>query len=449
MHRDGGLMAVLRISTPRLGDYGVVAGEVIDAQTFKSTPVELTAGRVSQVDVDAGTHLVRATLPDGQTMSRTIVVGGGDESSVTLVAPERYRSDRVTTVRDLLDDPATAMGRSGIVAAVGGWVLRLASPLLRRFPDVVVALPVPRRTRPGRPEPDAANHDDELTFGMHEVDLRLWAGRSESTALRSGALHSSSKMIEWVVKEGSNTSTLQVSAPNCASRAVVIPPGRPLTIRVTRLDVRSGFDDGLGIEVFHTNPRVQALVDYLSVGRIEQAQRVAEPVLAEAREMFRNKLSDPGAAVVAGYYMLAQGREADLANWPANFANWFEELPDALVIHAGQLLRVPGVPDRETALRRLVDAAHRDTLPSYTAGVRILYDGLRAFVGSDYSDEAGAALEHVRPFADACDWSKPITTYWATDPATPTLERYLASNVARVGTETNEAARRERPSADA
>jgi hypothetical protein len=122
--------------------------------------------------------------------------------------------------------------------------------------------------------------------------------------------------------------------------------------------------------------------------------------------------------------LLLRIRETDrLHDWGANIYNWFTNMPDAQVIHDWQLLNRRGAPDRAIARDRLLRAAELG-VPAYTEGLRLLFEGLRMMHGTDETDQAvGAALESVRKYANACDWSSSMTTYWCRTPPEPTLER--------------------------
>jgi hypothetical protein len=165
------------------------------------------------------------------------------------------------------------------------------------------------------------------------------------------------------------------------------------------------------------------MLGYLTSGQLDQARVVAPELLATAREMFQQKVKSPEGAAVAGYFLLRVGEQESLGNWPNNFANWFDRLPDASVIHAWQLLRRPGVPDRRLARNRLVQAA-QNGVPRYTEGLRLLFEGLQAFAADDSGDaKVETLLADVRRYAAACDWGSAHTTYWARSPHEPTLER--------------------------
>src|SRR5205823_5460912 len=72
---------------------------------------------------------------------------------------------------------------------------------------------------------------------------------------------------------------------------------------------------------------------------VDATQRAADQVRgAQAEQMLRDKLMDPLGAAVGGYYLLRSESLTLMHDWPNNFANWIEWLPDGAIIHAWQLL---------------------------------------------------------------------------------------------------------------
>jgi hypothetical protein len=83
------------------------------------------------------------------------------------------------------------------------------------------------------------------------------------------------------------------------------------------------------------------------------------------------------------------------------------------------------VPDRDLARRRLIQAATIG-VPAYTEGLRLLFEGLRAFAADDPDDtEIRRLLDKVGAYTAACDWTAPYTTYWADRPDNPSLQRHV------------------------
>lgn len=338
----------------------VVACEVIGGPDLTVRTAPLHAGQVSIVDVPQGFYLVRATLPSGHSLTATAEVSADEALQVQLAPPE---------------------------------------------PTVP-----PGPVTPGR-------------------DVELWAQRWELPANHPRPLMQSS-VGEEPGRLTINLSTdigrhcVQLGGVGTAWRIVHLPPAYKAVITVTRARVDDGFHNGVEVQVTGANPLATAMLGYLASGQLDSANIVAPELLEQARNLFQEKMGSPEGAAVAGYFLLRVGQQEILGDWPANFANWFDRLPDACVIHAWQLLRRPGVPDRDLARSRLIQAVNTG-IPSYTEGLRLLFQGLQAFVSEEpNNDELRACLDKVSRCAAACDWTATHTTYWATAPDKPTLSRH-------------------------
>lgn len=152
--------------------------------------------------------------------------------------------------------------------------------------------------------------------------------------------------------------------------------------------------------------------------------RVSDAAFERAEGYARAKIVDPPRAAIGFYYLLRTGALERLHEWPNNFANWIWWLPDAPVIHASQVLRKSPV-DRGLALRRLATAAQLGP-PVYTEGLRLLFEALHVLRADHWAaDQAPTivetALAQVAPYAEACDWTQAVTTFFGTHPEEPSL----------------------------
>jgi hypothetical protein len=92
-------------------------------------------------------------------------------------------------------------------------------------------------------------------------------------------------------------------------------------------------------------------------------------------------------------------------------------LVDAKVLSAWSLLSQRRTHANDPARAALLDAANRG-LPAYSAGLRLLYNGLRLFM-RDGDEEVAQAVRIVRAVASAADWSHPLTTFTGEHPKAP------------------------------
>lgn len=222
---------------------------------------------------------------------------------------------------------------------------------------------------------------------------------------------------------------LQIGGPAVPWRLVSVPyspSGVEILVRVSRRP--TVLNGGLTVKVVTLERHAETLSHYLAGGALGAAQAISHQVLAQvaAEELLRNKLPNPYGAAVGGYYLLRSGDYERLHDWPSNFANWVDWLPDAAVIRAWQLLYEPRDSARWEARRWLLRATERG-LPVLTEGLRLLIDGLELFAGvqakgSQRDEEITRALTSVREYAAATDWNQRLTTFYGVNPSEPSLE---------------------------
>ena len=403
------------------GHGAVIACNVISeaARTIQSVPV--SAGSSAAVEVDEGHYVVQAMLPTGETVTRTAHVDAGGNARVEIGRPgegvkvqarrapqPRHprpgKRDSGEAVRDLTSDDARR--RDDVTDGEDGMSAEEIAGVIEGLGEKASL----HLVEPSR-----------MSGSRYPVWVGLWRGK---------------EYVPWELKDiqkepGAATfeiprntaDAIHVAPLQGASRIAWLAPsgGGVVTMRRTR---GHGFDDGVRVDVTSPSAMAAAIASYLAAGQVDAAGTLAPTVVARARQMFKGKLRDPDGAAVASYFLLRVGQQESLKDWPANFAEWFPDLPDAAVIHAWQLLRRPGVPDRDLALERLRDAVLAG-IPRYTEGLRLLFQGLQILETADPpSNVISGLLEKVRPYAAACDWNSVHTTYWGTAPTSPNLKRF-------------------------
>jgi hypothetical protein len=195
----------------------------------------------------------------------------------------------------------------------------------------------------------------------------------------------------------------------------------------------------LGLVVTTDNAPVEALLRSLAGGSLDMTQHMfgLDPngpgaQSAFAQDLLRDKMNDPIAAAVGGYALLRCAAFDRIHSWAKNLADWFPWLPDGSVVYAWQLLSDPAKRDYVKARSSLLDAA-RCGVPVFTEGLRLLRDGLNYFAhihqwsdkrpfSSNDDGEARQELERIVKYAGAADWSARHTTFFGSDPQTPSLE---------------------------
>lgn len=380
------------------------------------------------VDLPEGTYVVRAAMPTGALMSSVAQVTAGEETEVVLGADlPASRGTGWAWAEEAAEAPTA--GAEWEEADGGGPPTSGLEEVFR--PDLgepPVAPPVPLPRPPGPPltalpEPLAPPPPPPSRRPTRPLFARLWLGSLTASWNGNVEVDPTGAVVVGLY-EGPGPYSIQVGGPDVAWRTVRLPPSYGAQLTVARSDDETGFDDGVHVSVTGTSRLAASMFGYLATGQLDAAQVAAPDLVDGAKRLFQEKMSSPEGAAAAGYFLLRAGEQETVGDWPANFANWFGWLPDASIIHAWQLLRRPGVPERDLARSRLLDAA-RAGVPIYTEGLRLLFQGLQLFAAEDDADaEIGSALADIRAYAAACDWDVVHTTYWAARPDAPSLERH-------------------------
>jgi hypothetical protein len=210
---------------------------------------------------------------------------------------------------------------------------------------------------------------------------------------------------------------MQIGGGLSQPRITVVPPGQVLFV-LRRADYEDS-DEATGpaadVDMDLAAPEAHSLLGYLSRGDFGRAQFVGREVVTRLEE---EAVSDPATVLLAAYYLLSSHDLAALENvFNQHLARWHWS-PDAAVIDAWRSLRQTQ-PDLKKGRDQLLVAA-KCGVPAFTRGLRLLLDGLRiaqdnAPTDSDVID----ALRSLQQFAQAADWSRPFTTYFAVEPDKP------------------------------
>jgi hypothetical protein len=155
-------------------------------------------------------------------------------------------------------------------------------------------------------------------------------------------------------------------------------------------------------------PQGEALLAYLESGAVGAARRVGPSIVEDAAEALRKKRDDPFGASIAGYFLLS-AKKLGRQDWMKNLADWFPTLADGAVIYAVSLLREEGAERRADAREYLLEAVRRG-LPTYTIGLRFLFDSLQYLARDETDEPVAAALARVRFVAAYADWDAQTTT---------------------------------------
>lgn len=361
-----------------------IAVEIINTDLETVAELSLSGHEQQAIEVAAGKYLIRAYLPSGQTIKVKTSVAVGEEKQVVLQPP---------------------------AAAAPPW-LKWQHFLGNAYPSQTLPL---------------------STF--RSIWLRLWTYHQSTWTIDPLPLHESGRdnavinyhlNVEEVAAR--QVRLLQVGGIQVPWRFVALPPSPKLEILIRSTQNGSELDDRLTVAIVSHNWNAETLLKYLAAGNLESAKIVSADV-ANAEALLAEKLTNPMGAVIAGYYLLRVGAAERLQPWAAHFASQFNWLPDALIIHAWQLLQ-QSQPNLDLAEQRLLQAAAQG-IPLYSRGLRLLFDGLQLFQKHPVSRQSvnqarldrsiAASLKTIQPYAAAIDWTQPLTAFHGDTPDHPLL----------------------------
>lgn len=339
----------LHVAVPALPEELSLEVEVLagDDLAFRA---QLRAGQT--VDLEPGTYVVAATMPDGTRRTATHLVE--DDQQVTVEfewdPPPFARLATRAGARSAHGRAPESMG----VRFVGfeeGEMRMLADP-----PHVAV-----QQTHTG---------DGVLQVAM---DLVL---RDDRDCLRFAQLASDGRVPVSVALPLAPHSDAQTCRLSVAVTSRDIDPA-----------VRLGGD-----------PSAAIVADYVAGGMPERIAAIADL----GRTMLLEKRQHPLAAALGAYALLRLNETERMRDWPMNLARWYDWLPDGEVI-AGELVHRRG--DEAAALGRFCEAVRRGP-PVFTDGLSILTSRLRSLVKREqFADGAGEALDKVLDWGSYADLS--------------------------------------------
>jgi hypothetical protein len=113
--------------------------------------------------------------------------------------------------------------------------------------------------------------------------------------------------------------------------------------------------------------------------------RLGASVIDKAVSLLADKLEDPFGASIAGYVLLRMAARPQeqlvRQGWMKKLANWFPLIPHGAVIYGASLLRDEAAEDDPAVVvetRSYLLGAVSRGIPTYTMGLRLLFDKLRS-----------------------------------------------------------------------
>ncbi len=389
-----------------------ISVEIIDHE-FKTR--KMTMRGVETVNIEPGSYLVQAHLPSGETAVAMTSVMEKTEAQVTLTS-SKSPHEWLAWLHFL-----------------GETAERTEETPPSDFPEIWVRLWV-----------DERELLPQLPIGQQPASRRwtiappaFWLGAQMYDAGVASCWLYSANQPFYPVSQPLYLRMLQVGGPRVPSRLVSLPPAfGQIQVLIRPSRIPTTLNGGLTVKAVSQDLKAETLLHYLASGSLEAAQMVSHEVVVDAEQfegfpadiaeqMLRDKRINPTGAAIGGYYLLRTGALLRLHDWPNNLANWVAWLPDGAVIHAWQLLRQSVETEQTRARERLLQACERG-IPVYTEGVRLLIDGLELFADNARAqnrpdEEVEQALQKIRQYATAMDWNQRLTTFYGTDPETPSL----------------------------
>jgi hypothetical protein len=372
-----------------------VIGE--DFHEVTSAPKVLELGKPALFSLEPGSYLVRAFLPSGEVVSRQARVAPQRETVVSILPAKPSPREHLTWAYILKNVPSG--GRA--VSSISG----------------KSHIDTPQESRSER-------QDIKMIIWSHAASSRSsWQRVNDGLSLDYGVAQSDpNALAEVSVDVPPGQYWLEVRGGGFPARFVALAPNpsRQTHVLVVADDRSEPAFDPVDVLISLGNRRAEAVLSCLSLGSLEQASRLGESLVDQAENMLKQKVTDPIAATVAGYFLLKASALDKLHDWTATLAELFTWLPDGPVIRAWHLLRLPD-PDPGEIRTLLVDAVARG-LPLFTVGLRMLHDGLSLLARSDPDNSPSAhALNLIRPYTAAANWSALMTTFYGDNPDQPKL----------------------------
>jgi hypothetical protein len=367
--------------------------QVFDAtskQVFaKPVPLSSDGSRLDQ-DFGPGTYLIRAALPSGEILADTVAVQSGKDGEAL------FRPKRQSPREEL------------------SWAY-----YLQQAPHQAQEIPLGTKftfeTAPERPQIIFWAHEADgwKTIRENAPDVFTGVQYDDGQDLRGALLISISFREDW---ERFPAQIWLQARTRAGSVFSALPTVAGLHVLVVANDLQSGLP--CHIQSSNGTGAVDAMLSFLSSGDFESARAIGSGLVELAKQLLYDKMSDPMAATVGGYFLLQAGEFDRLHEWTANLANRFRWLPDGPVIRACHLMTRPE-PDAAAIRRLLLEAVGRG-LPYYTIGLRLLQNALKLLLQRSTGDsQIAAAIEAIKPYLEAADSLSRATSFTGESPSQP------------------------------
>jgi RNA polymerase sigma factor (sigma-70 family) len=351
-----------------------VVAEVLNTRLEQVKQIVLWADRAVHLDLEPGEYLVRAQLPSGEVLRKTVKVGAKSPAKVTLSGTRPPHE--VLGLQHFLGHLATIAAPMSPENVEGTW-LRLWSCVEGQWKSEPWAGAVP------------AGDEWGLIARISLTIDRVWL--------------------------------LQIGGDRVPHRFIAVPPSGQLEILLRGTTRNTVWNGGITIRLATLDAELEALMQYQASGAAESANAVGEEVAKRAEDYASDKLRNPNGAALGFYYLLSRQDLKRVHEWPHNFANWTPWLPDAAILYAMQLL-MSREPDSRSIARDMLIRAAGSAVPVYTKGLRYVWDQLCTYKqdpNTPQNEGIDRGLERIEAYAAAADWNEPRTTFFGARPDAP------------------------------
>lgn len=359
----------------------------------------IPAGQQSSTSVDlpVGRYLFEAYLPSGEIVTETVRITDAENSPVRLRGTDsphewlswqnlatRTSRSRARTAPVLPDDAAHPTVLE-VITAQGPVSKALLGIWKGGSLNTLAPTPMNVTPRPGSGQP---LHDGALGVTAYLYEQGPWQDGQRYFGLvrqpPSGPALLAVLPLPWHQADMSGDAAVDVLV-DASGAGTSGRPEWPVTVSVVVRDNVMG-----------------PVFGYLSSGDLPSAAQVVETAVDRLAAKFFNALAAAGAAYILVRSASETKTRAVWVPWLANLRNYFPSLADGAILDGWAHLNGIGRPrDVSQAAMAFVQAVDRG-LPLYTAGVRLLFDGMtRAAVVPKQKLPAGFddALEVVRRLA--------------------------------------------------
>jgi hypothetical protein len=424
------------------GETSFAAGQIIGAsgEIIRNLMIPIGyAATPTDIDLSPGRYLVRARLPSGQTVGKQVNLREGQSDVVSLEAHgsehewlswHHFASGEAQQGTESIDTTSFLGSTRGVL-----YDLALAAN----------PLPIPSLFLPG---PDhvfeqlSLEQSGDCTIDRESLQLDINTYHDDRHVLvrvkgnDTGSARDWRRVFVGARLEDGLRQLIAVPIPWPKVADSFTPESEIVEVLLARPSAVTGRASGYSPPKLITStvirdPVFGAVIGFLASGDQPSAANVTNELHDGAKQLLFDKLGNPYAAAAGGYVLLSTYRHVDPPNpsvrkepewfrWTKNLMDWFPWLPDGAIINGWLHLQRGRDVDTKTARGCFLTAAQRG-VPIFTAGLKLLVQGLTILDYSSKDAEVVAALSKVRPFAAAVDPSQPFCTFYGSDPLSPTF----------------------------